>query len=44
MKGCPREEKTMPVNPQRVQEIFLAAVAQSDRATYLDRECGPLAD
>jgi serine/threonine protein kinase len=30
----------MPADPKRVQELFLAAVAQADRAAVLDRECG----
>ncbi len=30
----------MPIDPKRVQAVFLAAVEQADRATILDRECG----
>ena len=30
----------MPIDPKRVQAVFLAAVEQADRATILNRECG----
>jgi serine/threonine protein kinase/tetratricopeptide (TPR) repeat protein len=40
MEGCTLEDRTMPADPKRVQDIFLAAVTQTDRAAVLDRECG----
>jgi hypothetical protein len=30
----------MPADPKRVQDVFLAAVEQPDRAAYLDQACG----
>src|SRR5262249_27866468 len=34
------EDSAMPLDKQRVQSVFRAAVEADDRATVLDRECG----
>jgi hypothetical protein len=34
------EVRTMPVDVQRVQAVFLLAAEAADRAAVLDRECG----
>jgi serine/threonine protein kinase/tetratricopeptide (TPR) repeat protein len=46
MYSGPDKERAMPVEPRSLKELFLAALAigQAERATWLDRECGPDAD